>query len=253
MRGTVVCDLDGVVYLGQTAVPGAAAALTELEEAGFAIFFATNNSAREPSAVVAKLERVVGYHAREDQIITSSVVAAGLIERGPVLIVGERGVEVAVAEAGFAITDDPGLAATVVVGIDRQITYDRIARAATAVRRGARLIVTNRDATFPTEDALLPGAGACAAPVEVAAGVRGVTAGKPSEAMREEIERRHPEGPIWMIGDRPETDLALAAGPRWRSVLVLTGVTASPQGVDPVPDLVAEDLPAAARALLGTG
>lgn len=250
MKGTVVCDLDGVVYLGSTPTPGARRALIDLEEAGFALFFATNNSAREPAAVVAKLAGVVGYEANEDQIITSAIAAASLIEEGPVLIMGERGVEAAVAARGFDTTEDPVAARTVVVGIDRALSYERVARAATAVRAGARLIVTNRDATFPTENSLLPGAGACAAPVEVAAGVTGETAGKPSAAMRAEIERRHPEGPIWMIGDRPETDLALASGPRWRSILVLTGVTASPEGVQPAPDLVAPDLAGAARAIL---
>jgi ribonucleotide monophosphatase NagD (HAD superfamily) len=82
--------------------------------------------------------------------------------------------------------------------------------------------------------------------------VTGITAGKPSQAMRQMIERRHPAGPIWMIGDRPETDLALASGPRWRSVLVLTGVTASPDGVEPVPDLVAADLAGAVRSILSS-
>lgn len=250
MKGTVVCDLDGVVYLGSTPTAGAREALLSLEEAGFVLFFATNNSAREQSAVATKLAQVVGYPARPDQIITSAIAAAGLIEVGPVLIMGERGVEAAVAARGFETTDDPAAARTVVVGIDRALSYDRVARAAAAVRAGARLIVTNRDSTFPTENSLLPGAGACAAPVEVAAGVRGETAGKPSAAMRAEIERRHPEGPIWMIGDRPETDLALASGPRWRSVLVLTGVTSSAEGVEPAPDLVAADLAGAVRAIL---
>jgi HAD superfamily hydrolase (TIGR01450 family) len=250
MKGTVVCDLDGVVYLGSTPTAGAREALIALENAGFALFFATNNSAREPAAVVAKLADVVGYRASEDQIITSALAAAGLIEEGPVLIMGERGVEAAVTARGFETTDDPLAARTVVVGIDRALSYDRVAVAAAAVRAGARLIVTNRDSTFPTEDRLLPGAGACAAPVEVAAGVTGETAGKPSAAMRAEIERRHPDGPIWMIGDRAETDLALAAGPRWRSILVLTGVTPSAEGVEPVPDLVAPDLAGAVRAIL---
>lgn len=252
MNGTVVCDLDGVVYLGSTAVPGAGDALRRLSEGGFEIFFATNNSAREPSYVRAKLRETVGFEVEESQIITSALVAASLIEAGPVLVLGERGLESAVRGAGFELTEDPSLAATVVVGLDRQLSYDRVARAASAARRGARLIATNRDPTYPTEHGQDPGAGACVAAVETAAGVTGITAGKPSQAMRDMIERRHPAGPIWMIGDRPETDLALASGPRWRSVLVLSGVTASPEGVEPVPDLVAVDLAEAARSILSS-
>lgn len=250
MSGSVVCDLDGVVYRGEKPIEGSADALRALEDAGWSILFATNNSARTPEDVVDKLQRLVGYEATRDQIVTSALVAASMIEVGPVLVVAERGVEAAVKDAGFELTDDPARAATVVVGIDRGITYDRIARAAEAVRRGANLIATNQDPTFPTEDGLLPGAGACVAAVETASGVTGINAGKPSDAMRRLIEERCPAGTIWMIGDRPDTDLALAAWPRWRSILVLTGVTASAEGVSPTPDAVADDLARAVELVI---
>lgn len=250
MTGGVVCDLDGVVYRGRTATPGAREALLSLDEAGLSTYFVTNNSAGEPSAVKRKLAEVVGYETDENRIVTSSLVAASLIEAGPVLILGEAGIESAVTEAGFSLTDEPGEAATVVVGLDRRLSYDRVARAADAIRAGARLIATNRDPTFPVEDGLLPGAGACVAAVEVAAGVTGVTAGKPTAAMRDLIEQKIPEGRVWMIGDRPDTDIALASGSRWRSILVLTGVTVSSDGVEPVPDHVVADLPAAVELIL---
>lgn len=250
MSDAVVCDLDGVVYRGERSMPGARDALAALEGAGLSVSFVTNNSAREPAAVVDKLLRVVGYPARVEQVITSSLVAASLIEAGPVLIMGESGVETAVRDAGYELTDDPLSAATVVVGLDRDLSYTGVTRAAAAVRAGARLIATNRDPTFPSETGLLPGAGACVAAVETAAGVRGVTAGKPSEAMRRLVEQWYPDGTIWMIGDRPDTDIALAEAPRWRSILVLTGVTASGDGVDPSPDHVVDGLPDAVRLIL---
>jgi 4-nitrophenyl phosphatase len=250
VSGSVVCDLDGVVYRGQKPIEGSAEALRALEESGWTILFATNNSSRTPDHVIGKLQRLVGYEAHRWQIVTSALVAATMVEVGPVLIVAEAGVEEAVREAGFELTEDPDLASTVVVGIDRGINYERIARASTAVRRGARFIATNQDPTFPTEDGLLPGAGACVAAVEVASGVHGTNAGKPSDAMRRLIEERCPSGAIWMVGDRPDTDLALAAWPRWRSILVLTGVTASADGVSPAPDMVAEDLARAVELII---
>ncbi|HJR91227.1 MAG TPA: HAD-IIA family hydrolase [Acidimicrobiia bacterium] len=250
MTGTVVYDLDGVVYLGETAIPGASDAIRGAERAGWRTLFATNNSARSPSAVVAKLARVCGYQAAEDQIVTSAMVAGSLVAQGPVLVMGEAGIEESVTRNGFELTDDPAQAQTVVAGLDRGITYDRIHRAALAVRSGAELIVTNRDPTFPTDQGLFPGAGACAAAVEVAAGVRGIAAGKPSEAMRRFIEGRAGDGHIWMVGDRPDTDLALAVGERWRSALVLTGVTSTATAIDPPPDVVAADLPEAIATIL---
>ena len=247
---TLVCDLDGVVYRGDVALPGAGDALARIEAAGWDIFFATNNSARTPDAVVAKLGTVAGYETEADRIVTSALVAAELVTEGPVFVAGEEGIRVAVVEAGFDTTDDPSAAATVVAGLDRSLSYEGVARAADAVRTGARLIVTNRDPTFPVHGGLMPGAGACVAAIETAAGVRGTTAGKPTEAMRRFIEARAGDGPIWMVGDRPDTDIALASGHRWSSILVMTGVTTTTEGLDPVPDAVAEDLASAVEVLV---
>lgn len=253
MIGAVVCDLDGVVYRGNTATPGAKEALQALDEVGLSPYFVTNNSAGEPIGVQSKLAEVVGYRTDLDRIVTSALVAASLVQAGPVLVVGEAGIIAAVGDAGFAVTEDPSEAATVVVGLARNLDYQRVARAADAIRAGARLIVTNRDPTFPVEGGLLPGAGACAAAVEVAAGVTGVTAGKPTPAMREVIESRVPEGDIWMVGDRPDTDIALASGPRWHSILVMTGVTDSIENLDAEPDHVVADLTEAVDLILANG
>lgn len=250
MSPSVVCDLDGVVYLGNSAIPGSGDALRRLASAGIVTVFATNNSARAPSEVRAKLHDIAGVDVPEHMIVTSAIVGASLLEDGPVLVVGERGLAEAVARAGFPETDDPAAAASVIVGLDRRLTYERIAAAAEALRRGARLVVTNRDPTYPTERGLLPGAGACVAAVETAAGVTGVTAGKPSTEMRRHLEALVPEGPIWMIGDRIDTDISLAVSPRWRSILVLTGVTESAEGASPMPDRVTADLAAAVRLVL---
>lgn len=251
MRAAVVLDLDGVVYRGAAAIPGAGEALSELEAAGCELHFVTNNSARTPESVSARLASIVGYPARPDQIVTSSLVAASMIEEGPVFFMGESGLEAAIGEAGFEVTEDPLAARTVVVGLDRNLSYERAAGAADAVRAGARFIVTNRDPTFPVENGgLKPGAGACAALVETAAGVVGETAGKPSQAMRLLVEQRVPQGTIWMVGDRPDTDIALAIAERWRSILVLTGVTSDPATATPAADFVALDLREAAQVIL---
>lgn len=250
MKGTIVCDLDGVVYRGSRAIEGAGEALYRAADRGYQILFATNNSARSPADVAAKLRKVAGFEARTDQVVTSAEVAVGLVEEGPVLVVGESGIRDALTRVGLAITPDPGEARTVMVGLDRELHYRKVAAAAEAVRRGAGFIATNLDPTFPTEEGLLPGAGACVAAVEVAAGARAVAAGKPSAAMRAHLEARAGPGPIWMIGDRPDTDLALAEPPRWRRILVLTGVTGDPAGVTPEPDFVTPGLPEAVARIL---
>jgi ribonucleotide monophosphatase NagD (HAD superfamily) len=69
--------------------------------------------------------------------------------------------------------------------------------------------------------------------------------------MRDLLREQVGEGPVWVIGDRPETDLGMAAvEPGWRSSLVLTGVATTSEGVEPTPDLVAADLATAVDHLL---
>ena len=159
MRGTVVCDLDGVVYLGEQPIEGVGDALRSLEADGWRVLFATNNSARKPDDVVAKLNRVTGYQAEVEQVITSALVAASLIDQGPVLVMGESGIDAAVSAAGFDLTEDPANAATVIVGLDRGISYDRIARASEAVRSSPRTwirLFQPRTASFPEPERVLP-------------------------------------------------------------------------------------------------
>jgi len=249
-----VCDLDGVLYLDGHPIPGSGAALREIAERGYRIVFATNNSTRTPAAVAARIEESTSFPAAPRQVVTSSMAAASLLhpEDSPVLVIGEAGVTEAVAAAGLALTDDPGAAAAVVVGYTRRFDYDMLVRASAAVRGGARFVATNTDATLPTPTGPIPGGGSLVAAVATAAGRTPEVGGKPHRAMAEAIERLLGPGPTWVVGDRPETDLALAAGRGWTGVLVLTGVTGDPRSVpsEHAPDLVLPSL-ADLPALLG--
>ncbi|MGF1666923.1 MAG: HAD-IIA family hydrolase [Acidimicrobiia bacterium] len=249
MTGTIVCDLDGVVYLGDQEVPGAGVALHRLHAAGFRLLFATNNSSRTRAEGAAKIARVTGYHTDRDQFV-SSATAAGAMLAGtsvPALVVGGAGVIEALTDAGITITEDPLEAGVVVVGLDMALTYEKLAHATMAVRNGARLVATNLDATYPTPTGLLPGAGSIVAALETSTGVRAESAGKPFPPMRAILNAMANSGPVWMVGDRADTDLAMADLEGWTSVLVLTGVAEGPEGIDPAPHVVLHslaDLPA---------
>ena len=250
-RGTVVCDLDGVVYVGGDAVPGAGDALRTLERAGFTVLFCTNNSSRTKAETAAKIHATAGFEATPDSVLGSAAAAAALVAGTSrrVFVVGGSGVRAELAEVGVASTDDWRSADTVVVGIDLDLTYDRLASAVLAVRAGARLVATNHDATYPSSEGLKPGAGAIVAAIETATDVRAEVAGKPHEAMRRMVREAATGGPIWVVGDRQDTDLAMADAEGWRSALVLTGVAKGPDPSRPRPDLVVEDLGAFAAWL----
>jgi 4-nitrophenyl phosphatase len=169
-------------------------------------------------------------------------------------VMGGNGILTALAEIGIETTAAGSEAQAVVVGIDLELSYDRLREASQAAANGARLIATNDDPTYPAEDGFWPGAGSILAAVETASGKRAEVAGKPHRPMRDLIRSHLVPGPIWVVGDRPDTDLALAeAEAGWRSILVLTGVVDRADGVVPVPDLVCDDLTAAAAAILSTG
>lgn len=238
----VVCDLDGVVYRGNTTVPGADAALRLLEDAGARIAFVTNNSSRSPHYVAEKISRLTSFDARADMVCTSAQAGATMLrpDDSPVLVVGGDGIVSALGAAGVPTTPDPGEARSIMVGLDREMTYAELAGAADAVRAGARFIATNVDPTFPVEGGrLLPGAGALVAAISTASGVTPEIAGKPHRPMRDLVKSRGLTSP-WVIGDRVDTDIAMAAEePGWRSILVLTGVTGERS---PMADAVAPDL-----------
>lgn len=246
-----VLDLDGVVWLGATPIPGAAEAVARLRHAGEHVVFVTNNSFATVAQQEAKLASV-GIEAAGD-VVTSAVVGAQFVEPGErVLVVGGQGIiEATEARGGVVVDDLP--ADVVLVGLDRALSYDRLDRAARAVRAGARFVATNTDATYPTSLGLLPGGGAIVAAVAVASGVEPVVAGKPCEPAAAFV--RHRLGPDGiMVGDRPATDGAFAGVLGYRFGLVLSGVTTSSDlPVEPAPDVVAPDLRTLVERVLHEG
>lgn len=247
---TVLCDLDGVVYRGSDPVPGAPEAMEKLLESGVQVFFITNNSTRTPEATAAKITELTGVDIGGDQVLTSSQAAVAMLDEsdGPVLVVGEIGLSEVVEAAGYRVTSDPMEAGAVVVGLTRSLTYETIADAMQAILNGARFIATNDDTTFPTEDGLAPGCGAIVAAIAAATDISPEVAGKPNPAMRDLI-RSKIEGEAWIIGDRLDTDIALAHGEDgWRSVLVLTGISSREGAGDA--DHVVDDFPAAVDLVL---
>ncbi len=205
--------------------------------------FLTNNSSMEIGAVISKLGDM-GIEVDPDELITSALAAAALVEPGQTaLVCAGPGVEEALRERG-ANTVREGEADAVVVGWHPDFDYDRLKAAADAVMGGARLIGTNDDATYPTGDGPIPGGGALLAAVSVASGTEPVVAGKPHEPVAELIGERF--GTIdTLVGDRPSTDGKLAQRLGARFLLALSGVTKEDDlPVEPEPDEVGPDLAA---------
>ncbi len=244
---TVICDLDGVIWLAHQPLPGAADGIARLRQAGWRILFVTNNSFLRREDLEAALDGV-GVPA-EGQVISSAAAAAQLIPAGErALVLGGPGIVEALEERGVetvsAHVPASGPVDVVLVGFDRAFDFASLTRAAAAVRNGARLVGTNDDSTYPTPDGPIPGGGALLAAVATASGATPTIAGKPHEPMATLV--RSVLGPLgpWscMVGDRPETDGDFATRLGVRFALVRTGVTAAGVSVRPTPDVDALDL-----------
>jgi HAD superfamily hydrolase (TIGR01450 family) len=250
---TVLCDLDGVIWLAHVPIPGSVEAVARLRAAGRRVVFVTNNS----SAVVAVQEDLlasIGIPAVGD-VLTSAVAAAALVRAGErVLVCGGPGVAEAVVSRGAVPVagDDPAGVDVdaVLVGFHREFDYERMRIAATAVRRGARLIATNDDATYPTPDGPIPGGGAILASVATATGTLATIAGKPYEPMAAAVRTLLGDpGALLMVGDRASTDGAFAVTLGCPFALVRTGVTLPGEEVGVPVAIDAVDLAAVADAL----
>jgi glycerol-1-phosphatase len=250
-------DLDGVVYVGPSAVPGVSQALAAARSAGMRLGFVTNNASRRPEEVARHLEEL-GVPAEVGDVITSAqaaaTVVAGRLGAGArVLPVGGPGVAAALTAAGLVVVDsaeaDP---AAVVQGYGVDVGLAQLGEAVVAIRNGARHVATNADPTIPSPRGPLPGNGALVRVVSDVTGQQPLVTGKPDPAMHEECVRRTGARRPLVVGDRLDTDIEGARRAGAPSLLVLTGVTdpatllaASPQHR---PDLLAPDVGGLLRA-----
>ncbi|MPZ67228.1 MAG: HAD-IIA family hydrolase [Pseudonocardiaceae bacterium] len=251
----LLLDLDGTVYRGQEAIPGAAAAISGLREAGIGIGFVTNNASRAPRRIAEHLASL-DIEVTDDEVVTSAqagaaVLADRLASGSDVLVVGTDALAAEVQALGLTPVRaaDAGPAG-VVQGHSPETGWRQLAEACLAIRAGSLWVACNVDPTLPTERGQVVGNGALVVALRAATGAEPVVAGKPArplvEAAVARLGARHP----LMIGDRLDTDIAAADG-LMDSLLVLTGVTdaaellAAPVGQRPT--FVGVDLTALAQ------
>jgi glycerol-1-phosphatase len=223
-------DLDGVVYLGGTPIPGASDALHDAAARGMKLAYVTNNASRTPHAIAAQLT-AMGVPASASDIVTSAQAAAHLLSdklpaSAPVLVVGGAGLRQAVRERGLRpVTSAAAKPLAVVQGYAPGIDYGLLAEGVLALNAGAWYVLTNADPTLPTPRGAQPGNGSLAQVLIHATGQQPVVAGKPEPPLHaESVQRVGAKRPL-VVGDRLDTDIEGAFRGGADSLLVLTGVT----------------------------
>ncbi len=225
----LLLDLDGTLFRGGTALPGAREALARAAERGVRLGYLTNNGSRSARQVAEHLSGL-GFAAAVDEVVTSGQAAArALVQRLParatVLVVGSADLAAEVRAAGLELTDRAEQADAVVQGHSPDTAWPRLAEACLAIRGGALWVACNIDPTLPTERGELPGNGSMVAALRTATGGEPVVAGKPEPWLFEEAVRRTGARRPLVVGDRLDTDIVGATAAGLPALLVLTGVS----------------------------
>jgi 4-nitrophenyl phosphatase len=255
----LILDMDGVLWEGDRPLPGMPEFLSFLRAEEIRIILATNNASLTPESYVQKLARM-GAEVRREEIVTSATATAEYLKSvarpgEKIFIIGEEGLTRAIEEAGLPMAEPDELhTAYVVCGMDRGLTWQKLANATISLRGGARFIGTNPDLTFPTERGVAHGNGAVLSALTAASGVKPTIIGKPFPSLFQMALRKMgiPKARVAALGDRLETDILGARKVGIKSILVLTGISSRKElrYSKIKPTLVVEDLPSLQRAWL---
>jgi len=232
----LILDMDGVLWRGETPMPGLSDFFTTLRRLHINFVLATNNATKTAVMYANKLARF-GAHIPAAQILTSAEVTAVYLrqryEKGTaVYVIGAKGLHDALTTQGFHIITPEqvkhgSIAPLVIAGFTPHVTYPELAMGALLVHKGAAFIGTNPDPTYPSEIGPLPGAGALQAVVTTATGVHPLIIGKPQPAIFHEAVKRlgGTSANTAMVGDRLTTDIkgGRDAGPQ--TILLLSGIS----------------------------
>jgi HAD superfamily hydrolase (TIGR01450 family) len=246
-----ILDLDGCVWVGDEATPGAQAAIEALREAGKRVAFATNDPRSPTEDYVARLWKLGVQASVRDVVTVGGAVQHLLAETRSgrtAFVVGTPALRRHVSDAGLRVLNGTDLASraevVIVAGTD-ELTYDDLRNASLAVRRGADFLASGRDPTYPKPEGPWPGTGAILAAIEVASERTAEIVGKPRpQLLLTALDRLEAGGRTLVVGDRVDSDLGAAASAGLDAALVLTGgqTAADADGADPAPVVVADTL-----------
>jgi 4-nitrophenyl phosphatase len=247
--------MDGVLWRGDQPLGDLPALFQVMAQRGFRVVLATNNATLNVADFQAKIRRF-GVYLQDWQIVNSSQAVGHYLKQrfplgGRVYVIGEAGLIDTLAGYGFVLAEKDVLA--VVAGMDRGMTYEKLAKATLLIRSGVLFIGTNPDRSYPIPEGLVPGAGAILAALEAASDVSPIIIGKPAPEMYKVAMERlgtTPEQTL-VVGDRLETDIVGAQKLGCRTALVLSGVTSeeAARAWTPAPDWIGSDLTALVNRL----
>jgi NagD protein len=228
MAKGLLIDMDGVIYGGDTLIPGADRFIDRLLKQDIPFMFMTNNSQRTRLEVVRKLKKL-DIHVAESHVYTSAMATgkflSSQIPDGTAYVLGEGGLVSSLNEHGITLVDtEPDF---VVLGEGRNFTLEMVQRAVDMILAGAKLITTNRDPSPKKKGWANLGIAATTAMIEEASGAKAFVIGKPSPVMMRSARKALglETADTTVIGDTMDTDIQGGVQMGYHTILVLSGVT----------------------------
>lgn len=230
-----ILDIDGVVIRGKTPIPGAIEGIKILQENNCRVVYLTNNSTR-PRERILELLGNMGINISVFDIFTSGYLTTLYLLKEArkdirVFIVGEEGLVLELLDAGFRnifwSNYEPPID-YVIVGMDKNFTFQKLTYAQQAIISGAKFIATNTDVNFPVENGIIPGGGSIVKAIETSSGVKPIVIGKPEtlglKLILEQLGSINPKE-VLFVGDRIETDLIAGKKLGCKTGIVLSGIS----------------------------
>ena len=219
-------DLDGVLYVGKSPVPGARECLKRLKDRGYGYRFVSNSTRRCRSSVAERLKGL-GYDVPAEYIFTPPLAAIERMKelgkmRCYLLATGDvqrdfENAEISIAEedVDFVVVGDAG----------RDFTFERLNKALRLILDGAEILVLEMDRYWRESEGLVLSTGPFVAALEYATGKKAEVMGKPSrqffELALKDLGKRPKD--VAMIGDDILTDVLGAQAMGMKGILVKTG------------------------------
>jgi NagD protein len=230
MAKGLLIDMDGVIYSGESLIPGADKFIHHLLKESIPFMFMTNNSQRTRVDAVRKLD-LLGIKVKEEHVYTSAMATgkflASQIPNGTAYVLGEGGLLSSLHENGISLVNtNPDF---VVLGEGRNFTLEMVQKAVNMILDGAKFVITNRDPSPKKKGWDNLGIAATSAMIEEATGVRAFVVGKPSPVMMRSARKALglETADTTIIGDTMDTDIRGGVQMGYKTILVLSGITKS--------------------------
>jgi len=247
-------DLDGVIYIGDSAVPGSVETIKNLLSNNKTVIFLTNNPRHNISQYSQKLNKL-GIEGTSLNIITSSTALAQHIKTEfenlkdkTAFVIGSNSLKKEIELTGLKLVtgDEAKKADFLIFGGHPEFHYEEMKIATLALANGAHFYATNRDMVYPTIEGHIPATGAMLASVEVASGQKAISAGKPETMMFDLAYNHHDheKDRTVIIGDHLDTDILGGQNAGITTVLIISdpNIEEELKQSDIRPDYIIKDL-----------